>query len=424
MDKKGLVIGIDFTEEFSMVCYFNERHGRVENAVDPLSSSCLLIPSAVSYDSERGSWLTGEAAREYSRKTGAFLYTELLTNTIAEGQCENTGERLSYSSIFAVFIDALIEMAYKCAGLRPAAFVNITLRRINIQIKDAMERVLARVKSKRDCFHLLSYQESFAYFTVMQEETLWADGADLFDFSNEGFFINRLTCAAAAKEKMIFVNEQNFSMDFSCKDLKSAYSRMQLDEKLCTLYGEIKNEAKRSSVYFTGEGFEEPWYSNTLSTISHEKRVFRGNNIYARGACLEGVLRKRGTLSGFKVICRAKTRACVSVQARRFSLPEQVILSDAALNWYEAGSETDFILDDERKISFTVTSPFSRQKTEIDFDLSSFPERPPLASRVRVKVNYINEYECEISVRDLGLGQFYEPCGVEVKKILNLEGYI
>lgn len=40
-----------------------------------------------------------------------------------------------------------------------------------------------------------------------------------------------------------------------------------------------------SSVYLTGEGFENNWYPNSLKVLCNGRRAFLGNNLYSKGAC-------------------------------------------------------------------------------------------------------------------------------------------
>lgn len=40
-----------------------------------------------------------------------------------------------------------------------------------------------------------------------------------------------------------------------------------------------------SSVFLTGDGFENNWYPNSLRTLCNGRRAFQGNNLYSKGAC-------------------------------------------------------------------------------------------------------------------------------------------
>ena len=98
--------------------------------------------------------------------------------------------------------------------------------------------------------------------------------------------------------------------------------------------------------------------------------------------------------------------------------------SPAATDWYDAGYQGDFILEDEESIVFQITSIITGAVTDVEMDLSSFPRRPAKATRIQVDIGYRNEYECEITVTDKGFGDFFPDRGTEVTRTLNLEGYI
>ena len=40
-----------------------------------------------------------------------------------------------------------------------------------------------------------------------------------------------------------------------------------------------------SSVFLTGEGFENEWYPKSLRVLCNGRRAFIGNNLYSKGAC-------------------------------------------------------------------------------------------------------------------------------------------
>jgi len=220
------------------------------------------------------------------------------------------------------------------------------------------------------------------------------------------------------------VNERNYSSHFFIRDLASEILRDDLDLKLTEIYEEIRFSGPQCSIFFTGTGFSELWFSKTLETISAHSRVFKGNNLYVKGACLAGYIRAFKKGMDYPIICKGRTKATISLIARENGMNREVELSGAACNWYDAGCECDFILDDDRTAEFVITSLVSRERTSLVFDLSSFPDRPHLATRVHVSVCYLNDAECEIRVTDRGFGNFFASSGAEVTKRLNLEGYI
>lgn len=383
-----------------------------------------MIPAVLCYSNEKEDWLIGEEAMLYAEQTGAWLFRDLFNNMLLEGHVMINDIRYTYDRLVAVFFGKLLELIQIHSGLMSIEGINVTMRKVTIEAKEAVESVFNLLKVEPSKVRLLSYAESFAYYVLNEDEQLWKDGALLYDFDNEGFFSKQLTVAGDEDSPIFYVNEKMHSGDFHTKDLASELLRSDLDLKLTELFEEIRFGGPRCSVFFTGTGFSELWFSGTLEKISRVCRVFKGNNLYVKGACLAGYLKAAGERSDYPIICRGRTRASISVKMRYKGQLREMELSAAACDWYDAGVICDFILDDEKSACFVVTSLVSRQRSEIIFDLSSFPDRPVKATRVQVTVKYLSEHECEIRVADAGFGAFFEASGAEVVKRIDLEGYI
>lgn len=424
MEKQPLIIGIDYTNEYCQACYYNLHHERPESVMTGAAVMRYLIPAVLCFDKDREDWLIGEEAMLYAEQTGTYLFRDLLKGMLDGETCEINGSRHTYDSLVAVFFGKLLELIQIHSGLTAIDNITVTMRQVNLEVKKAIENVFDLLQVDPEKVSLLSYAESFAYYILNEDENLWQDGAVLFDFDYDGFFVKQLTLAGTPKRPLLYVNERNHSMDFFIKDLASELLRNDLDAKLTELFEDIRFSGPRSSVFFTGTGFSELWFTNTLELISASCRVFKGNNLYVKGACLRGYIRCFKEGRDYPIVCKGRTKASVSLVNRCKGEVTETELSKAACDWYEAGSVTDFILDSDRSCEFIITSLVSRERTSIMFDLSSFPDRPPLTTRVEVSVRYLNDAECEIKVTDKGFGSFFAGSGACVTKRLNLEGYI
>ncbi len=424
MEKQPLIIGLDLTNEYCQACYYNLRHQRPESVMTGAAVMRYMIPAVLCFHEERQDWLIGEEAMLYAERSGTYLFRDLLKNMMDGETCEINGARHTYDSLLAVFFGKLLELIQIHSGLTSVENITVTVRNVSMEVRKAVENVFNILQVDPDKVRLLSYAESFAYYVLNEDENLWQDGAVLFDFDYDGFFIKQLTLAGTPKRPLLYVNEHNRSMDFFIKDLASEILRNDLDAKLSEAYEDINFSGPKCSVFFTGSGFSELWFVKTLELISASCRVFKGNNLYVKGACLAGYIRAFKEGKDYPIICKGRTRASISLVNRYHGEITETELSRAACDWYEAGCVRDFILDNDASAEFIITSLVSRERTSIMFDLSSFPARPPMTTRVEVSVRYLNEAECEIRVTDKGFGGFFAGSGAEVTKRLNLEGYI
>lgn len=424
MEKQPLIIGIDLTNEYVQACYFNLHHGRPESVMTGGNVMRYLIPAVLCYDKENDVWLIGEEAMLYSEQTGVTLYKDLYNNMFVGAECVVDGNKYTYDTLLAVYLGKLLELIQINSGLMSVENITITMRKVNIEIKEKMENVFSLLSIDPSKVRILSYAESFAYFVLNEDESLWKDGALLFDFDTDGFFTKQMSFTGGMKKPLIYINERSYSLEFFIKDLASAMLRRQLDKKLSRIYEDIKFEGKNCSVFFTGTGFSELWFEDTLQLISRSFRVFKGNNLYVKGACLAGYIRTFKGGREYPIVCKGRTKASIAVAAIKNGSLSEVELSRATSDWYDAGSVTDFILTKDRSVTFVITSLISRERTEVKVDLSEFPERKDKATRVEVEVRYVNDSQCDLIIRDKGFGGFFGGSGKEISRRLDLEGYI
>lgn len=425
MERQGLIIGIDYTNEYSQVCYYNSRHGRPQSIAENGQAMRYLIPTAVCYNREESRWMIGKEAMDYAAAEGSSIYRDLLDTALASRQSILVADKnYTYTQFLAVFIGKLVELVQGHSGLMNITSVTVNLRKIDLEIKAVLEEAFGYLGFDTSKVNLVSCAESFAYFVMDGGAQVEANGSTLFDFGRDGFFAKQLSISENNGQKLVYVSERNLSIEFAMRDLASDMLRIQLDNKLEGTYEDIEETMGNGDVYFTGEGFQELWFNETRKSISKTRKAFRGSNIYVTGACLAGKRRALGEADNYRIVCKGRTKADISVKARYKGRDVEINLSPAAVDWYDAATCVDFIVEGDKNIEITVTSMISREQTSIGFTLPEFAERPNKATRIELKIAYVNDNECDVTITDKGLGAFWPASGFSVTKRINLEGYI
>ncbi|MBQ9032922.1 MAG: hypothetical protein IJ106_15960 [Parasporobacterium sp.] len=417
-----MTIGIDYNDQYCQACYFSERHGRPESVSGGTDVLRYLIPSVLCYDPAAQEWTIGNAALRIADNPGILVFRELFQHVFS-GQTVRVEDReYNYTQLLAVYFGKLLEFIQIRTSVMGVDSITVTMKSVNRQIKETLEEVFEILKVPAGKVRLLSASESFGYYIMSEDPKLWQDGALMFDFSSGGFFVKQLNIRFDKDQPLVYINEYDFSGDFSVDHLASEVLRNQMDLKISNLYLDLIAKGNQSSVYFTGEGFDEQWFTATLNNISGSRRAFKGNNIYVKGACIAGHMNPDA--GAFPIICKGRTRADISVLAWDNGEQTQILLSPAAVEWYDAGYLGDFILENEKQIQFQIHSIVSGADSSLGMDLSTFPERPPKTTRIQIEIRYSSEYECEILITDKGFGDFYPDRGTVVSRKFSLEGYI
>ena len=86
-------------------------------------------------------------------------------------------------------------------------------------------------------------------------------------------------------------------------------------------------------------------------------------------------------------------------------------LIEAGRNWYECSAECELILDGTEELVFNATAMGETEKRRIGMRLPGLPKRPNKTTRLHVKLQYISQKECEITVTDLGFGEMFPSSG-------------
>ncbi|MBQ0026122.1 MAG: hypothetical protein KBS79_01945, partial [Lachnospiraceae bacterium] len=86
---------------------------------------------------------------------------------------------------------------------------------------------------------------------------------------------------------------------------------------------------------------------------------------------------------------------------------EQIILAQAGMNWYEAKTVVEFILDDVTNIELSVTPAASTRVETINIDVSDLPKRPNKTTRVEMSVSFTSETRMTVRIKDKGFGELF-----------------
>ncbi len=164
-----------------------------------------------------------------------------------------------------------------------------------------------------------------------------------------------------------------------------------------------------SSVQITGEGFDQQWAQQSVKLLCHQgRKVFYGNNLFAKGACIAGKDRLEDKkLKGYRYLSDSLVAVDVGMDMRVMGSPAYYPLIESGSNWYECSASCELILDDTSELVFVVSIPEETEKKRVAMALDGLPKRPNRTSRLSLTLKYVSPRDCEITVKDLGFGEMY-----------------
>ena len=75
-------------------------------------------------------------------------------------------------------------------------------------------------------------------------------------------------------------------------------------------------------------------------------------------------------------------------------------------------------------MNFVISSATGGTTSNYSMDLSSFPKRQNKTTRIEINIYYKEKDRFEISVKDLGFGEFFRSSGRVVKETLLVDNYL
>lgn len=380
-EKDGLILGIDLQEEMSQVCFYNEQ---------------LNTPMAAAGDNGAAEIPNPVRLSEY------FIQDE---------QGMRIGE-------LAEMLNIIIECGRRSAGRMKLAGICICVENFITEQLEGIASAMEKLQIEREDYEIISRSEAFAYYAYSQKKELYSVGTMLLDLNEYGLKTHRLT--SARKNGVDFIHEKR--KDFTTDSLKAVgRGEAGMDsacDELCQIITELTRDIHYSSVYLTGKGFECDKLPDKLTkAICSRRKAFAGQNLYVKGACFCAKEKLKPLVFDNLILdCGQRIRYGLETDINERGQLRRLRMVRPGTNWFEAEKFFDFILEDERQITFYLTDLSGVVGTEC-IDISGIPFRQGKTTRIGVHVKYMAADRCMITVKDKGFGQFIKSSG----KIFDLE---
>ena len=165
-----------------------------------------------------------------------------------------------------------------------------------------------------------------------------------------------------------------------------------------------------SSVFLLGEGFNGEWCQDSLRLLCHNRRVFKGNDLYSKGACIsmrERMIDRAGHSSDMIFLGKDKLKTNVGMDVSRQGEDSYLAILDGGENWYECHKAWDVILREGNVVKFKLTPLDGRNVRHIEMVLDGLPQRERNTTRLHLEASMINDRTLKIQIKDMGFGEMF-----------------
>lgn len=403
---KSLIIGLDLGVDTTQISVSIDGSEPESVSISP-NKSMFLIPTVLCVRHDTRDWIFGDdAIRCRNRDAGVFVNGIL--EKVENGDRVNImGAEFTGNQLLERFVRKIFT-ALRQRYLRDNIIkVIVTVRNKSNVLSKAIEDALGAVGFENDKVKILSYMESFMYYSVSQKKELWTNDVSLFDFDEEGLKYYQLSTSKKQLPITVtaighdFSDELNFTMLASMVDTRLANIFKSITDKL--LYRQIL-----STIYFTGVGFDGSWADDVIKSLCPGRRVFKGQNLYAKGAAHCGLIESNPDYKDFLFLTDDQVRYSVSIRMFKDNRIGEYNLVAAGTNWDQVNAKTVGILDNTDEIFFTIYHTVKKETKHIVMNLRNIEQRENKTTRVSVGVKFLDRDTAVITIKDLGFGEFFD----------------
>ena len=251
---------------------------------------------------------------------------------------------------------------------------------------------------------LQSHRQSYMYYAVSQSKELWINSVGLFEFDSQGLMYSKLSVDRRVKPFIVGVEQKDLSdvMPYSALEEMSDVGYSFLNVANTAMYKQMV-----TTIYVTGKGFDGEWAGDALKQLCNGRRVFRGQNLFTKGACYAArEFSGEGKLGEFLFLDEEMITSDISIRTYHNAEFHEVVLAKAGMMWRDVDASVDVIPDDEEEIQITARDILKHEKKAHMLSLSGFTSREDKMTRFTIRIRFADKNTCIVTLKDNGFGEF------------------
>lgn len=417
--KGGSILGIELNEDFCQISYYDrEKHEpeTLEASVDNYQ-----IPLILGY--LRNKWVYGKEAKHLETVDERCTVKDLYGRAIRRERVTFGGQERDAVWLLVKFLQLALER------FGQIEYVTFSVPKTDIDISKMLKGLGRFLGVPKENVFVQDFKESFCHYMFYQPKELWQYEAALFYCDrNEirAYMLRRLkTISGSGADMFVTVDEVARAQ---MKELAAVYPVLNVDkakdadERFRSFIQSVFEKKVVSSVFLTGEGFENNWYPASLKVLCNGRRAFIGNNLYSKGACYASYHKTREEDEIPIYLDDTKMMEQVCLRMRVHGKEGWYPIVEWGSHWYESDGQWEVLLEDTSDIEIHIESLATGELQAETVSLAGLPKRKDYALRLSIETIFLDECTCKIIFKDIGFGEFYPATDFQVEKTIHLGG--
>ena len=342
-------------------------------------------------------WFFGREARREAESGNGILVEHLLTLALTEETVAVGTETFSPVALLALFMKRSLSLLGMDGAVEETEALAVTVESLDQRTAQVLAEAVSIMQLQTEHVFFQSYGECFYQYMLHQPRELWLGQSLVCEYEGGRLKTYRMECNRRTTPVVVLVEERVYP------------DPEKSDKALFSVLEESCKSRVVSSAYLVGTGFEGDWYQDSLRYLCRGRRVFRGNNLYSKGACYGAGERLQPGEIGkqYVFLGRDTLKANLGMNVLRGGEDSYYALLNAGVEWYEANKQCEFYLESGNSFSIIITPLTGKESKEVEIILNDLPVRSERATRIRMTLSLESESDVSITLEDLGFGEIY-----------------
>ena len=417
-DSRRFVLGYDLGEKVSQISYLASDADMPETLSVLAGSELYNIPTVLCKRKDVNQWFYGkEAVRHIEDGDGTRV--DGLIAAAKEGKPVVVGEtEYDPIALLTLFVKRSLSLLSLEVSMDNVDAIMFTTRSLDQRMVQVLNAVTTALELKTSNIFYQSHEESFYNYMLYQPDDLARHTVLACDYDLEELSVFKMTLNTNTKPVVATINVENFD-DLMLptgfpKDAALFHKTCErLDDEFLTIMQKICEEKIISTVFLLGDGFHEKWTKRSLEFLCRTRRVFQGNNLFSKGASIAARERVAPTENGsrFVFLGEDKLKSNLGMKLLKCGTEVYHALLDAGVNWYEAETGLDIIMDPSGILNIEVTPLTGGRPKIVQLYLDGLVKRPAGTTRLHISMSMSSVNEVNVKVTDKGFGELFPATG-------------
>lgn len=413
----SVLVGYDLGEQYSQISYCIYGQGDVEMVATVVGTKQYNIPTMLCKRKDSNQWYYGKDAVKHREEEDMIPVEGLLALAKKGETVELDGETYDPVALLTLFIKRSMTLMSLIASFEKIDAIMFTVDELDDRMVEVLAQAAANLNLKTSRIYFQSHTESFYFFVLHQPPELWNYQVIACEHNGKRLKTYRMECNKRTTPIVALIEEQIYETlvipeESEEEDIRRDAYQLA-DERFLGILQKMCEGRIVSTAYLLGDGFRAGWNERSLQFLCRSRRVFRGNNLFSRGACY-GLLEKLDPSEvGAKHVFlgKDKLKSNIGMNVLRQGRESYFALLDAGENWYEIQKECEFLLGNDKTLAFVITPLNGKNKEIREIPLKNVSVNGAPYTRYRLEVSMCAADTVQIRVTDLGFGEFFPASG-------------